>query len=143
MSGIADRIPADRRFWGKVVKTDGCWLWTGSTSRGYGKLFLPGPRTISAHRFSYLLHFGPFDKRLVVCHSCDTRACVRPDHLFLGTQEDNVTDMVDKGRHWKQRNTHCPQGHLFDAANTYVGPRTSKRECRTCRAQRAAQRSAA
>lgn len=92
-----------RRFWAKVDKTEGCWLWTASTrSKGYGAL---GYTTISgkiingrAHRFSWELVHGPVPDGLCVLHKCDTPACVRPSHLFLGTKADNNRDMHTKGR---------------------------------------------
>jgi hypothetical protein len=86
------------KFWGKVNKTDGCWLWTGAKHRdGYGYL-LRGGHQILAHRFAWTVSFGPIPSGLVVCHACDVRPCVRPDHLALGTQVDNMTDMAQKGR---------------------------------------------
>lgn len=91
------------RFWASVQKTDKCWLWTSATNKnGYGVLRLSGVKSnVLVHRFSYQIHFGeaPDDKR--VCHRCDIRNCVRPDHLFLGTQTDNLRDMYKKDRHPK------------------------------------------
>lgn len=90
------------RFWAKVKKTDTCWLWTAScfgggygqfTSRRYGS-----QRKHYAHRFSWELHFGPIPKGAECLHKCDVRACIRPDHLFLGSQADNLTDARQKGR---------------------------------------------
>lgn len=90
------------RFWSKVERSDGCWLWTASTnSNGYGQLFVakePGARPIAAHRLSWMLHNGAIPERLWVLHRCDNPRCVRPDHLFLGTSDDNVADMHAKGR---------------------------------------------
>jgi len=86
-------------FWSNVDKTDGCWLWTGLTmGAGYGEMGWQG-RTQVAHRISWQIHNGEILSGLNVCHHCDTPACVRPDHLFLGTQRDNVRDAVAKGRH--------------------------------------------
>ncbi len=96
----AQRKDIAEAFWAKVEKTSDCWLWTGGKARfGHG-LFTMGHkgRTIGAHRFSYEQVYGPIPDGLAVCHRCDTPACVRPDHLFLGTRTDNNLDKVHKGR---------------------------------------------
>lgn len=87
------------RFWKMVQKTEGCWIWSGSRHEdGYGLMRSEKGLTTVASRLSYLIHFGNFDKKLYVLHRCDNPSCVRPDHLFLGTQRDNVHDMWAKGR---------------------------------------------
>lgn len=89
------------RFWSKVRKTEGCWEWTARTAYGYGVFCLPGGlhgTNVRAHRLSWEMHNGPIPGCLLVLHKCDNRKCVRPDHLFLGTQQDNVDDMYAKGR---------------------------------------------
>lgn len=81
------------------VPEAGCWLWTGDTGgrRGYGRLRVEG-RMVRAHRLSWMLHFGPIQSGLCVCHKCDTPSCVNPSHLFLDTNEGNTADRVRKGR---------------------------------------------
>lgn len=94
------RRPLKDRFWSKVQKTDGCWEWTGSRRpKGYGVFAVNGARRESAHRVAYALFIGPISAGFFVCHRCDNPRCVRPDHLFLGTQADNMRDMHAKGRH--------------------------------------------
>lgn len=93
----------EQRFWAKVEKSDGCWLWRGTVAGGYGQCRSAPKVRVAAHRFSYNLHFGPIPDGLYVCHRCDTPLCVNPAHLFLGTDSDNMRDMVSKGRHPKQR----------------------------------------
>lgn len=91
--------PVGDRFWPHVAKSAGCWEWTGSRHRnGYGQFYYRGPAM--AHRVSWELANGPVPDGMLVCHRCDNPPCVRPDHLFLGTQADNLVDMVSKGRHW-------------------------------------------
>lgn len=96
------RIPVADRYWPKVIRSkDGCWGWTGSrTSLGYGRLTLGGKRGYieRASRVSWMLHFGAIPEGMQVLHRCDNPPCSRPDHLFLGTQADNVADMWAKGR---------------------------------------------
>lgn len=79
----------------------GCWLWSGGVSQsGYGCFWLDGRQT-GAHRTSFELHKGPIPNGLFVCHKCDVRACVNPDHLWVGTGSENMRDARDKGRTYK------------------------------------------
>jgi len=128
-----------QRFWAKVKKTSGCWLWVGAKQRrGYGYLHNGGHskrKPIRAHRYSWEIHNGPIPAGLWVLHKCDAPSCVNPAHLFLGTRSDNMKDAASKGRICtvgKSRLTQCKHGHKFTAENTYRDPRGHRR-CITCR----------
>ena len=82
----------------KINHDTGCWEWQAATARhGYGATIYKG-KLIPAHRLFYLLYKGKIENGLYVCHSCDNPCCVNPEHLWLGTQKDNMKDMVKKGR---------------------------------------------
>lgn len=80
------------------VPFSGCWIWTAGTRRGgYGQFSFSG-ELISAHRAAYLMFRGPIAEGQLVCHRCDVRSCINPDHLFLGSYQDNNRDAIRKGR---------------------------------------------
>lgn len=81
-----------------IKNKNGCWEWTLSRAQGYGKFMNKQRKRVMAHRESYKAFIGEIPKGLLVCHSCDNRLCINPDHLFLGTYKDNMDDMVKKGR---------------------------------------------
>ena len=114
------------RFWLKVQKTDGCWLWTASKREwGYGQ-FWTGSRLERAHRFSYAMENGPIPAGLFVLHRCDTPACVRVSHLFLGTQQDNIDDMRAKGRAVSGRHSGIHNGRARLTASAIMEIRMRK-----------------
>ena len=96
-SARSARCSVDDRFWVKVDRGDGCWLWRGATNGSYGFVTRFG-RVMGAHRFAWLDAIGPIPPDLWVLHHCDVPLCVRPDHLFLGTQSDNMLDASRKRR---------------------------------------------
>jgi hypothetical protein len=124
-----------RRFWAKVRKSEQCWEWQGSRNPdGYGNVrAYRERRTLKCHRVAYELSYGEAPSELHVLHHCDNPACVRPDHLFLGTHTDNMRDKERKGRSvsYEASLTHRVRGHPFDAANTRTTSKGS-RECRAC-----------
>lgn len=91
--------PTALRFWSKVrVAQNGCYLWVGATtSNGYGQIRVAG-RARLAHRLAYTIFVGAIPRRLAVCHRCDNPKCVRPSHLFVAAQAENMRDMARKGR---------------------------------------------
>ena len=107
--------PVEIRFYEKVKKSSGCWIWIGAIDNvGYGNLRING-KTYRAHRLSYELTFGPIQVGMCVLHRCDNRKCVNPDHLFLGTKKDNMIDKVQKGRCNCLRGVETPSHKLTDS----------------------------
>ncbi len=85
-------------FWGMMTKTENCWVWNGRKNpAGYGTLEF-NKKTMLAHRLAWKLTNGEIPTKMQVCHHCDNPPCCNPKHLFLGTDQDNRTDMVNKGR---------------------------------------------
>lgn len=119
-------------LWAAVV----CRIWVGTTNRdGYGRRFADG-RMQLVHRLAWIEAHGPIPPETpFVLHHCDNPACYEVQHLFLGTHQDNMDDMVAKGRSYWGQKTHCPQGHPYDAENTIIYA-SGSRACRTCRRDR-------
>ena len=88
-------------FWSKVDRSGECWLWTACRdSAGYGRFRVnKAGKLDGAHRISYEIAHGPIPKGMLVCHVCDVKTCVKPSHLFLGTDKDNAYDYYTKYGH--------------------------------------------
>ena len=115
-----------------VRSSDGCLIWQGyiHPARGYGNSTYRG-KHVPTHRQVYqLMHGVKLGRWEFVCHSCDVRLCINPEHLWVGSPDDNNQDMVQKRRTKKYTIVACPKGHPFDQENTY----TDKRGWRACRA---------
>ena len=81
----------------RVDRNGDCWLWKGCQTKGYGVVARSGRQTY-AHRYAHEITHGPIPKGSYVCHRCDQPLCCRPEHLFLGSQTDNMRDAAAKGR---------------------------------------------
>ena len=93
------RLPAEERFWFSVQKSSACWLWEAAINPyGYG-VFKVQNKVVLAHRYSYELHLGKIPKGKLIMHSCDNPKCVNPEHLSVGTIDDNMADRQRKKRH--------------------------------------------
>ena len=131
------RFTPEERFWAKVKRADdlfGCWEWMGCRMpHGHGQMTIDDKRVL-VHRFAWILHNGPIPDGLHVCHHCDNGWCVRPEHLFLGTHQDNMADRDRKGRTFNGQSakTHCKRGHPLTAENIYAYRGGRHRHCRIC-----------
>ena len=97
-AAACNAVSYEDRFWAQVDRSGDCWEWQGTwTGSGRGIVRYEG-KYRNASRVAYILTFGPIPNGLLVCHHCDNPLCVRLEHLFLGTQSDNMQDMVAKGR---------------------------------------------
>lgn len=104
------------RFEDKYIPepNSGCWLWLDHIGKArYGFISWKGKKH-KAHRMSYQIYIGPIPPGMLICHKCDNPSCVNPDHLFLGTQTDNMRDMVRKGRANKKKGSANPTSKLTE-----------------------------
>ena len=115
------------------VPFSGCWLWTARVNEcGYGTFGLSTTvPSVLAHRMAWTLYVDKIPEGMLVCHRCDVPCCVNPNHLFLGSNKDNVHDAMAKGRYPQQWITHCTYGHEFTTENTILR-KNGSRACREC-----------
>lgn len=104
----------DRLHRNNIREPFGCLVWAGSLfADGYGSISVDG-QSARTHRISYELSRGPIPEGVFVCHRCDNRRCIEPSHLFLGTSQDNVSDMVTKGRNVAPKGTRHGRAKLTE-----------------------------
>lgn len=131
---ITDEQYIERLLTRTTVNANGCWVWGGTVNtKGYGEFSCRNKPT-RLHRFSYAFHKGPIPAGKLVCHKCDERRCWNPEHLWAGTNRENMVDCSRKGRAWKQKNTTCKHGHPYTPENIRLLDMgmTKKRVCKIC-----------
>lgn len=133
--GIYPRKTLEERFWSKVKKTDGCWIWQGHVNKKthYGMIQVNhAPKLV--HVISFEWSNGSIPEGMEIDHLCRNRICVNPDHLEAVKHRDNVLRGINACA-TNAKVTHCPQGHPYDLFNTYYRP-DGGRDCKLCRVRR-------
>ena len=128
------------RLW-MPVPFSGCWIWTGNVQKIHlasGEIYYGTYRSVEtgrkgAHQVAWELYRGAIPEGLQVNHKCDVSLCVNPDHLYLGTQAQNLKDCRDRGRtRVRLSPSHCPHGHEYTAENSIRKPSDGRLRCRAC-----------
>lgn len=131
---VTDAQYIERFMANTIVTPTRCFLWTGvKSTKGYGMVSYRN-KTWLLHRLSHVIHLGPITPGKLVCHTCDNRRCWNADHLWLGTNRENMVDCSRKGRAWKQQNIQCKRGHVYtpETVRLLDMGMTKKRVCKVC-----------
>jgi hypothetical protein len=126
------RIPVSVRLERNSIPepNSGCTLWLGSSNKeGYGRIGVSGRSELATHA-ALRVAGREVPRGMLACHTCDNPYCINPDHLYVGTHQDNMRDMVRKRRGTLAR-THCPQGHPYSGKNLRINAH-GYRTCLTC-----------
>ena len=111
---VVEQTKKEFEKWFVICKETGCWNWSKSLVDGYGQV-TKNNKNLAAHRYSYSLYKEDFDSKLLVCHTCDNRKCVNPNHLFLGSSQDNMDDMKSKNRQPDNKGIKNPRSKLTES----------------------------
>jgi hypothetical protein len=132
---IAYPLALERMLKRRRITAAGCWEWTGFIMpNGYAEMSIRS-HSQRVHRLMWLIKHGPIPPDKIVCHTCDNTICFNPDHLELGTHQENIRQSVERGRHHESIKTHCAHGHAFAEHGVIYGGK-KKRFCKACAYER-------
>ena len=120
-------------FLSRLKKEGDCLVYTGHRNKDNYGIFGFNSKSYRTHCYSYEHYVGEIPKGLLVRHTCDNPPCVLPSHLVLGTHQDNMDDMVARGRAGNVNDEECRNGHPRTKENTYINKVSKNTDMRTCK----------